>query len=126
MATYTQRLTAQEITSIRTSNGLDLVAGAWLAISPFVLGFNLEQGALWNTLVTGIVIALFAAVRSFGEGYRYMLPSWMSLVAGIWLIAAPFFLAFGSIAATWNSVIVGVIVVALSGWSIAATPEETV
>jgi hypothetical protein len=126
MATYTQRLTAQEITSIRMSNGLELVAGAWLAISPFVLGFNMEQPALWNTLITGIAIALFAAIRSFGEGYRYMLPSWMSLVAGIWLVAAPFFLAFGSLAATWNSVIVGVVVIALSGWSIAATPEETV
>lgn len=124
MAIATQPMTTQQIMNIRASNGLDIVAGLWLVVSPFILAFVDEPMAMWNTLGAGAVVALLAAGRSFGSGYRYEWPSWVSLLAGIWLVAAPFFLGFISSVALWNSIVLGLIVIALSGWSIASTPTS--
>jgi hypothetical protein len=41
--------------------------------------------------------------------------SWANFVLGLWLIIAPFALGYSSVpAATWNSVIVGIVVAVLS------------
>jgi hypothetical protein len=34
--------------------------GVWLIISPFVLGYANETAALWNSIVSGVVLGLFA------------------------------------------------------------------
>ncbi len=41
---------------------INVVLGAWLAISPFVLGFTPVFGALWNDLTIGIAVVVFSAV----------------------------------------------------------------
>jgi hypothetical protein len=49
---------------------------------------------------------------------------WITLLAGLWLIAAPFALAHPAAAsAAWmsNDVVLGILLVAASGWALAAT-----
>ena len=41
--------------------GIDLVTGAWLVISPFALGFALFTSAAINTIAVGVLTILFAA-----------------------------------------------------------------
>lgn len=36
------------------------VLGAWLLISPWVLGYSASPGLMWNAVITGVLIILFA------------------------------------------------------------------
>jgi SPW repeat-containing protein len=38
----------------------NIVAGGWLAISPWVLGYSESLGLMWNALVAGVLIIAFA------------------------------------------------------------------
>ena len=40
---------------------LNIVAGIWLFISPWVLKFSGTQHALWNVLIVGALVIIFAA-----------------------------------------------------------------
>ncbi len=115
-------------TGVRTASGLNIVAGIWLIISPFVLGFFRAPSPLWNTLIAGVIVAVFGAVRCANPD-RYPGLTWVNLLLGIWLVISPFFLpqyggaAFPSVAAaTPNDVILGIIVGLLAIWSLASMP----
>jgi hypothetical protein len=44
---------------------LNLILGAWLVISPFVL--FLSGGAMWNNVILGIIIAAFALTNTYSK-----------------------------------------------------------
>jgi hypothetical protein len=44
--------------------GLNAFAGLWVFASPWVLGFSNEPVALWNSILTGGLIILFAVARA--------------------------------------------------------------
>lgn len=116
----------------KVASGLDLLAGLWLIISPFVLGYGdigqatktIASQATNNSIVVGFTIAAIAAIR-LANAYRfgeYELPtmwlSWLSALLGLWLIAAPFILGFtGLTTAFWNTIILGIIVTVLGVWN---------
>lgn len=90
------------------ASGLNVLAGIWLIISPWVLGFGNQPAAIWNTVILGIVVLLFAlgAMSSFFSG-----PSWWNVVFGIWLIISPWVLGFAHLStATTNAIVLGIIV----------------
>ena len=105
-----------------------LVLGAWLFLSPWILGFaggvpvGAEQAiagpaaAAWNAWVVGVVIAALAiwAIVMFAEW-----QDWLNGILGVWLVIAPWALGFSSLAAaSWNHVIVGLLVVACAAWEL--------
>lgn len=126
MATMIQRMRQ----TVQWTSGINIVAGLWLIIAPFVLGYHEIQAALWNDVLVGIIVAAFAVAR---VARPLMNPSlsWINAVFGLWLIVAPFVLAYGSAVeafavegaiggaqtAMWNDIIVGVIILALGVWS---------
>lgn len=115
----------QARSSVKTSSGLDILAGLWLIIAPFLLGYATIAGALWNDIILGTIVVLLAASREFGQGYKIAWPSWTNVVIGLWLIAAPFFLGYSYVvSAAWNDVILGIIIAALALWSALSTPRE--
>ncbi|MBX9392392.1 SPW repeat protein [Streptomyces sp. TRM72054] len=73
--------------SAQATEGLTLLAGLYLAISPWVVGFNGNPLAVSN-LVTGIALAILALgfgsvfERTFGMG-------WAAAAIGAWAIIAP-------------------------------------
>jgi hypothetical protein len=93
-------------------SGVNLLAGLWLIVSAFLFGgFGEASGGAWNSLIVGIVIAALAASRAYrpdaGSGL-----SWINAILGAWMIAAPFVYDYTFNAArTWNSIIVGFIIV---------------
>lgn len=121
-------------TQVLTASGLNIIAGIWLIISPFVLGYSNmgrsgASGASLATsldLIVGFVIAVIAAIRFFGA-YRLGVEtfhsqtvwlSWLNAVLGLLLIAAPFLFQFTDLSsAYWNNIIVGVLVAILSAWN---------
>jgi hypothetical protein len=94
----------------------NLVLGALLFLSPWVLGFATEQYAAWNAWISAVVIAALAigALSAFQEW-----EEWLNLIAGIWVVAAPWVLGFAAITlAMWTHVVLGLLVAAVAAWEI--------
>ncbi|MCH5672463.1 SPW repeat protein [Streptomyces gilvus] len=71
----------------QATEGLTLLTGLYLAISPWVVGFNGDPLAVSN-LVTGIALAVLAI--GFGSAYeRTYGMGWVAMAIGIWAIIAP-------------------------------------
>lgn len=101
----------EEYGETRSVAGINFILGIWLIISPWIFSYT-SGSAKWNQLAFGIVVAVLAAIR-------YMAPSqvwasWLNLLAGIWMIIAPFILSYQRTAAYWNEVLVGIAVALLS------------
>ena len=127
--------------TVQWTSGINVVAGLWLIIAPFVLGYDEIQAALWNDIVVGIIVAAFAVAR---VARPLMNPglSWINAVLGLWLIVAPFVLGYGRVVeaealavegavggaqtAMWNDIIVGVIILVLGVWSALSARGRTV
>lgn len=96
------------------------MTGIWLIIARFAVdyrdtgeGFN----GYWNSAVVGAGIAALAVIR-FLIPLRSASLSLLIIVLGLWLIAAPFALAYSdgrnALGATVHDMVVGVIVLALA------------
>ncbi len=92
-------------------SGLNVLAGIWLIIAPWVLGYS-ARDPRWNDVVFGIVVGLLALIRAAG-GYRQHWASLVNALVGIWLFVAAFTIDH-SVVAMWNDIILGVIVFALA------------
>lgn len=90
--------------------GLNLLAGIWLIISPWVLGYTSDD-ATWNPVVFGAIVAVLALVRLAGA-YRASWLSWINAAIGVWLFVSAYWLA-DSATASWNVGVLGVIVFVL-------------
>lgn len=109
------------------ASAVTFLAGVWLVLSPFVLGYAPAAqgvGAYWNDLVVGSAIAMLALVRAVSPGN----VPWFSVVnvaLGTWLIVAPMVRDYAegvsTTVATSNDVIVGALVVIMAGLSAAIT-----
>ncbi|MBI2599592.1 SPW repeat protein [Candidatus Daviesbacteria bacterium] len=105
----------EERNRVTTANWLVVLAGLWLIIAPGILGFA-NTAASNNDMTTGIVIGVLGLVRALMPA-RWSWIDGLNLLAGLWLIIAPFILGFTFTGQIWNSVILGIIVAGLSAWS---------
>jgi hypothetical protein len=86
--------------------------GLWLAVSPWAAGYADYHAATANAVFLGLALALgshFQAALDECQG------EWLNLAAGLWLVAAPFYLGFEHAVATVTSVCVGSFVAGLAG-----------
>ena len=95
---------------------INLILGVWMVASPWVLAHQANMQATSNAVLLGILIGLAALIAMF----RVMAwEEWTNILLGIWLVVSPWVLGFAEVtAAMWNAVIVGIIVAALSLWSL--------
>lgn len=92
---------------------VSLVLGVWLIIAPLVLGYS--GGATANSIVLGVIVSALALFQLSMPHQTW--TSWLSGVAGLWLILAPFVLGFTEPAVLWNQIIVGIVVAGLGFWN---------
>ncbi len=104
--------------TVRWASGLNALAGIWVIIAPFVLGYSVVTGvAKTNDVVVGFVVLVLAAIRFFGAYIQAWL-SWINALLGLWLIIAPFVLGYSPVqAAMVNDIIMGIIIAVLATWS---------
>ena len=104
-----------------TASGLNILAGLWLIISRFILGYSALRGTMWNDVIVGIIIALIAAGKlSRGRSIQWL--SWINVVLGLWLIVSPFIFGnAGNTRVLYNEFIVSIVVVILAAWSALST-----
>jgi hypothetical protein len=81
----------------------------WLVVSPFILGFGTPE-ARANTVTVGLCLFIFVLVADSIPAFRFV-----DTALGLWLVASPFLLGYGDeMAPTVNSILVGLLVAALS------------
>lgn len=105
----------------RTLSGLNILAGIWLIIAPFVLNYA-SSGNKWQEVVFGAIIAILGVIRLAASNVAW--PSWINLLAGIWIIIAPWAISNTTTAARWNEVIIGIMVAVLAWGSGAITVKS--
>ncbi len=100
-------------------NWLVVVAGVWEVVAPFILGYAAISGALWDAIIIGVVLIILGAWAALaGQDSTVKLLSWINAVLGLWLVIAPFIISYSSVvAAMWNDIIVGVVVIVLGVWA---------
>ncbi|MFL6052215.1 MAG: SPW repeat protein [Actinoallomurus sp.] len=101
-----------ETTSAHMLDGLTFLSGLYLAISPWVVGFNARTSTLTvNNLLTGIAVTLLAV--GFASAYgRTHGVAWVVPLIGVWTIIAPWVVR-GSLATTGtiiNNVVTGALI----------------
>ena len=96
--------------ALRAVNGLTFLAGLYLAISPWVVGFNVISTLLVNNLIVGAALAMLA-LRFSSVGRRAIGVAGAVPVIGAWTIIAPWVVS-GNVATTesiWSNVVTGAI-----------------
>ena len=81
------------------------VLALWLALSPWLSGYQEHESATANAVGIGIALALFAHFECVA--CERQPAEWLNLAAGIWLMWAPFALELTSDTASVNSLAVG-------------------
>lgn len=105
--------------SNRWQEWVSLAAGAWLFVSPWLLGFTATPVAAWTAYALGIVVvAVSLWAMTIREARNAEL---IGAIVGALVFVAPWVLAFtAASAATVNAWIVGAVVVVASLWAAAA------
>lgn len=100
------------------ADGVTMLAGGWLVVSPLVLGYTAGD-VVWNAVAGGAVVALLALGHLLGR----LGSGWfggLGTAAGVWLLMSALWLT-ASIQAAWSTWFVGVVVLVVAVWGIAAT-----
>jgi SPW repeat len=101
--------------------GLNVIAGIWLIIAPFVLGYG-NGDPYWNDIVFGAIVAVHGLIRMLGA-YRHAWLSWVNAAIGVWVFVSAFWLD-NTATAGWNDVILGAIVFLLGVAAASAGSER--
>lgn len=100
----------------RWQDWVNIVLGAWMFLSPWILGFaGTQSAAAWTAWILGAAVLVFAGIAA------YMHQAWeeaVNIILGICLIASPWVFNFAAESTpTSNSVIVGLLVAAFGIWA---------
>jgi hypothetical protein len=107
----------------RAASTLNVVAGIWLIISPWVLGDFWPPVARSNSVLVGIGVLIVAAIRLTMP--RTTVLSWINFLLGMWLLFSPFLLSYSVVStATGNAMIIGCLIL-LFGLGAAHAPQNT-
>ena len=51
----------------KTIAWIEVFAGVWLIIAPFVLKYSSTTGAMWNDIIIGLIVGILGLVSVFGS-----------------------------------------------------------
>jgi len=101
-------------------DGLTVLAGVWLAVSPWVLGFDRFSSLAVNNVIVGLAVAALALgfASAFGRTYGV---SWTTPLLGIWTIIAPWVVSGRPATTTtiWTNVVTGAIILVFGAGALA-------
>jgi len=93
---------------------VNAIAGVWLIVSPWVLGFQSLSPAMWTMVATGIVLGAVALGATF---VPKQWEEWTEVALAVWLAASPWVLGFAAReAAMVNAVLVAAVILVLALW----------
>jgi hypothetical protein len=99
----------------RWQDWVNVALGAWLVISPWLLGFADQKIASFTTWILGAAVVVFAGI---GVCKKEVWPQGMTIVLGLVLMGAPWGFGFPEqLAATASVPVSGVLVVVFAIWA---------
>ena len=101
---------AAETPAAQTVDGLTFLTGLYLAVSPWLIGFNRFTTLTANDLVVGIALALLALGFASAYGRTHGI-AWVAPLIGVWTIIAPWVVSgdVATAATVWSNVVAGII-----------------
>ncbi|MGW4091500.1 SPW repeat protein [Nocardia sp. NPDC004750] len=105
---------ASEAPDAQAVTGLMFLTGLYIAISPWVVGFNGLSTLTGNNLIVGIALAMLALGFASVYGRTHGIV-WTAPLIGLWTIVAPWIVS-GNVDTTstiWNNVVAGAVAVLL-------------
>jgi hypothetical protein len=105
--------TASESIAGQFVGGTTFLAGLYLAISPWVVGFDNLRPMLFNNLIVGVAAALLGMGVSAAFDRTHRL-AWTLPLVGAWAIISPWVVRTGDLRTTdneWNNVVTGAVLV---------------
>jgi hypothetical protein len=104
---------AAESITAQATFGLTLLTAIFVALSPYVVGFDAYTRLPFNDLIVGITVAVLAIC--FGSALdRTHGMTWTLPVFGVWIFASPWiFVASPTMGMIWSHVICGALVAVL-------------
>ena len=101
----------------RWQDWANVLLGCWLVVSPWQMGYSLNETATTNACGLGAVLIVFnliSACRLVDEGQEIF-----NILLGFWLMASPYSLGFASDKdPAINALAAGATIVALAVWQI--------
>ena len=108
--------------TVRGVSAVNLVLGAWLAASPYILSYTSSQ-ARWNQIIAGVAVILLSLWRLANPFARW--ASWTNAAIAAWLVVAPFILGYTGRMAYFNGIIIGIVLLSLSAGNASTRIEHT-
>lgn len=107
--------------AMQVVDGLTLLSGLYLALSPWIVGFIDRQGITVNNLVVGLAVAVLAIGFTAAFGRTHGL-TWVLPILGVWTIIAPWVIRGdqSTVGSIWSNVLVGLVITALGLAALAA------
>ena len=100
---------------------VNALLGAWIALSPWILGFTDAKMALANFLAVGALL-LAAAIGAIVVPKAW--EEWVEVALGVWLMASPWVLGYaGNMAAMQDALFSGLVVTVLALWVLGTDDE---
>jgi hypothetical protein len=100
---------------------VNALLGAWLILSPWVVGFADERIAMFNFVAVGVLL-IAAAIGAIVVPKAW--EEWMEVALGVWLMASPWLLGFaGNMVAMQNALFCGLLVTVLALWVLGTDDE---
>lgn len=97
---------------------VNIAAGLWLIFAPGLLNHPSQAGR-WNDVTVGTLVLTVACVQLSLKATTRVF-SGLNLLFGIWLLLAPFVLAYAGAGERWNDLVTGVVVVVCAVLSLRA------
>jgi hypothetical protein len=102
---------------LRWQDWTNVLLGCWLVVSPWQMGYTLNEAATTNACGLGAVLIVFnliSACRLVDEGQEIF-----NILLGIWAICSPYVLGFAADKEpAVNALAGGVLIVTLAVWQI--------
>ncbi|MDG6109686.1 SPW repeat protein [Dactylosporangium aurantiacum] len=106
---------AAETPTAHVTDGGLMLAGLYLALSPWIIGFaGIESDLAVNNFICGAVVVALAAGFTVAYGRTHGL-TWVPVVIGVWTFVAPWVIegARPSGGAIANNIVISLVVIAL-------------
>ncbi|MFI5907656.1 SPW repeat protein [Dactylosporangium sp. NPDC051541] len=104
-----------ETPAARITDGVLVLAGLYLALSPWVVGFPpFEANLSVNNFICGIAVAVLAGGFAVAYGRTHGL-AWLPVAIGVWTIVAPFVVqrGYSSGGAIASNIVIGIVTIGL-------------
>src|SRR6516164_8249848 len=98
----------EDLRQIHVASGINILAGIWLTIAPFIL-CPAQPVIRWNDTIAGLFLIMLGSLRYVHPLHRFWM-SWLNAFVGVWLTASPFILQCHHIASQVNDTTLGFVV----------------